>query len=126
MKDPKDKSTVDAFPVKKTGRRGPAKTTTDDERKEQNRLRQQRFQQRKKETEKAMKFALEMIQQIEYKKSRSSKSTLVEFVQFLQGIKTLDYCADCLVEDSDGRDKIMNFEQLKTAIWNDDDIEAIS
>lgn len=122
MKDPNDKSTVDVFSEVKRGRRGPPKTTSDAERREQNRIRQQRYQERKKDTAKAMAFALGLIAQVEKRKNRSSKSVLLEFVQFLQGLKE---SAVCEIEDSDGNTKEVTFEQLRDEIKNETDIYRV-
>lgn len=122
MKDPNDKSTIDVFSDVKRGRRGPPKTTSDAERREQNRIRQQRYQERKKNTAKAMAFSLGLIAQVEKRKNRSSKSVLLEFVQFLQGLKD---SAVCEIEDNDGNTREVTFEQLLDEIKNDADIYRV-
>jgi len=123
MKDPKDQSTLDAFPVKKKGRRGPPKTTTEEEKREQSRQRQIRYIQRKKDKEKATSFALGLIKLVEVRKNRSSKSTLLDFVQYLGGFKEN---LECNVEYENGFSENIDFEKLKKLVCDDAEIIKVN
>jgi hypothetical protein len=121
MKDPKDSSTFDAFPVPK--RRGRPPTATPDKKREDARLRQAALRERRNITLASIHFARDQLQAC----STFSKSHQLEiweaFIFYLNGIGEsvpISYCFD------GGQNTNTDFEGLRQAIWQKTPIDEIN